>query len=379
MPAEKSAEKTGLRVIQRTGSPWLYVRGTVRGQRVFESTGTADGRLAEEYRATREAELYRAAIHGPGPARVAFHMAVDSYLDAKAPGVATRAFLGRLTQVWGPRMMCSDIGQEQIDLACRALCRPGAKPATKLRNVVTPARAVLNHAARRGWCQPPVFEVAAVSSGRTEWITPAEAEAMIAASTKRLRHMAPLLSFFFCTGARVNEALALDWADVDLQHARAVLRDTKNGADRHVDLPPRLVADLANHARSIHKAAAPKGRVFLDRARRPYRLTDDSRTAPYGGQLRASWRAVLKAAGITRQGLTPHTARHSWASWHYAVHRDLLLLRHTGAWHSVSIVERYAHLMPPTMAPAAASFWGSKNETRGRVGPSAQESHRLVS
>ncbi|MDB5314929.1 MAG: hypothetical protein JWO24_773 [Rhodospirillales bacterium] len=37
-----------LRVVKRPGSAALYLRGTVRGKRVFESTGTADEGLAEE-------------------------------------------------------------------------------------------------------------------------------------------------------------------------------------------------------------------------------------------------------------------------------------------------------------------------------------------
>src|SRR3546814_9827352 len=41
-----------------------WVRGTVRGISCYETTGTTEKALAEEYRAQREAELYRQAIHG---------------------------------------------------------------------------------------------------------------------------------------------------------------------------------------------------------------------------------------------------------------------------------------------------------------------------
>jgi hypothetical protein len=37
------------------------------------------------------------------------------------------------------------------------------------------------------------------------------------------------------------------------------------------------------------------------------------------------------------------------ASWHYAVHKDLLRLRTEGARSSVLLVERYAHLLPAPM------------------------------
>jgi integrase len=356
---------TGLQVVSRPGRTTLYLRGTIRGKSVYESTGTADPVLADEARAAREAEIYRAAVHGAGPERIAFHVAVASYLGVEPRSASTKVFLGRLVRFLGPKAVCQDLTQAKLDAACRVLCRPHATPATRLRNVITPARAVLMHASRRGWCQTPVFEPMKGSPARTDWLTPAEAEAMIAACTGRLGHMRAILAMLFCSGGRVGELIALELPDLDLQHARAVLRDTKNGRDRLVALPPRLVAELANMLGARHKPSRRSARldgperpaVFLDRARRPYRLTDDSRTSAYGGQLRASWKAVLKAAGVAK-AVTPHHARHTWASWHYAVHKDLLLLKRDGDWSSVDQVERYAHLTPAGMAPAICRFWG---------------------
>ena len=46
-----------IRIYARPGRNALYLRGTVRGQRVFESTGTNDPAVAEEIRIKREAEL----------------------------------------------------------------------------------------------------------------------------------------------------------------------------------------------------------------------------------------------------------------------------------------------------------------------------------
>ena len=51
-----------LRLAKRAGSSLWHLAGTVAGQRVRETTGTADRRLAEEYRARRENDLYRAAL-----------------------------------------------------------------------------------------------------------------------------------------------------------------------------------------------------------------------------------------------------------------------------------------------------------------------------
>ena len=39
-------------------SPYWIIRGTVKGQPIFESSGTIDRREAEEFRRKREASLY---------------------------------------------------------------------------------------------------------------------------------------------------------------------------------------------------------------------------------------------------------------------------------------------------------------------------------
>ena len=41
-----------------------------------------------------------------------------------------------------------------------------------------------------------------------------------------------------------------------------------------------------------------------------------------------------------------HDLRHTWASWHYAQHRDLLRLMIDGGWSGTAMVQRYTHLMP---------------------------------
>ena len=346
----------GLRVVAREGSASLYLRGTVRGSRVFESAGTGDPRLAEEARAAREAELYRGAVHGTKP-RVTFAAAAASYLEAEPRPPSTKAFLGRLLRFLGASTTCEEVDQDRLDRAARVLCRSGAKPATRLRNVVTPARAVLMHAARRGWCPVPLFERVRAGPARTDWLTPAEAERQIDAAGPLFR---PLLTVLYCTGARLSEALGLDWSDVDLQHARMVLRQTKNGRDRIVELPPRALVEMAN-------LPGRTGRVFRHRDGTAYRV-NNGELAAYGGQVRKVWGSALAGAGIERR-LTPHHARHTWASWHYAVHRDLLRLRHDGNWTTVSQVERYAHLVPTGMAAEIEAFWAGAKMVHQRAEP----------
>ena len=234
-------------------------------------------------------------------------------------------------------------------MPARPLLRPNPSPATRLREITTPARAVLTHAARRGWPDVPLFDIAPASPSRTEWLTPGEVDRLLAAAAP---HIKPLLSFLVATGARMSEALYLPWQDVDLDHARALLRDTKSGKDRPVDRCPRALAALT---------ALPHrhGNVFRTRSRFET-LPDGTRKehpgAPYadrvrqgGGQIKTAWLSALRKSGITKP-ISPHGLRHTWASWHYAEHRHTLLLRFVGGWSTVTLVERYAHIVPASMA-----------------------------
>ena len=95
-------------------------------------------------------------------------------------------------------------------------------------------------------------------------------------------------------------------------------------------------------------------RVFLTPSGKPYE--DNGRTR--GGQIAAAWEGACRRAGI--EDATPHTLRHTWATWQYAMHRDLMRLREEGGWSSVVLVERYAKLAPAGMVPAMRAVWGTE-------------------
>src|SRR5262249_42657072 len=64
-----------------------------------------------------------------------------------------------------------------------------------------------------------------------------------------------------------------------------------------------------------------------------------------------AWDKALKRAGITN--FKWHGLRHTWASWHVmgwwsakGIPTPLEVLKKLGGWHSIEMVERYAHLAP---------------------------------
>ncbi|MGB8842312.1 MAG: tyrosine-type recombinase/integrase [Aliidongia sp.] len=91
----------------------------------------------------------------------------------------------------------------------------------------------------------PFFTRLSISGakGRVRFLTRDEADRPIDAAAP---HLQPLLVFLLNTGARLGEALALDWAQVDLVGRRAIFLDTKNGESRGVPLNGDAFEALAN-------------------------------------------------------------------------------------------------------------------------------------
>lgn len=340
-----------LEVKPRASTGALTIVGTVAGTRVRQRASSDDPKLAAEEATTLEAKLLRTAWHGERRGSRSWAEGVQSFLEAEPRAASTVLYLLKITRAVGIKTL-AEIDQEEVDRLCRVLSQPGALPATKLRNVIAPIRAVLRHAARRKWCDEPSLDVPKLSPGRTLYMLPGEANRLIAAAAP---HMKPLFTFLLCTGARVSEALDLEWRDVDLRGARAIFWKTKGGKRRVAMLPPAAIIALANipHREGAvfrWESAAPKE----GKSKRTSAYADRQRAG--GGQFKTAWRGAIRRAGLSTD-LRPHDLRHTWASWHYALHRDLLRLKLEGGWSSVDLVERYAHLMPAGQEQAIEHFW----------------------
>lgn len=327
-----------LKLTRRHGSPCWYIRGSIRGIRVDESTGVDDRKAAEEVLIKRGAEIQHRAIHGDSASRT-FGEAALNYLEAGGE----LDHLAPILKLIG-RKKLGAIGQAEIDAVAEKLF-PEAAGSTRNRKVYTPISAVLHHAARKKWCVKPVIARPEQPRGRVRWITYDEAETLIAAAGEHLR---PLIIFLLCTGARISEALYLDWRFVDLQRGHVIFVDTKNDERRGVPLHPLSIAALANLKRK-------HGAVFRRPDGEPYREREDG-----GGMLKTAWGGMLKRASMT--DFTPHDCRHTWATWHYAENRDIPALMELGGWKSVEMVMRYAHVNTSHLRPSINRLWGNSGD-----------------
>lgn len=89
------------------------------------------------------------------------------------------------------------------------------------------------------------------------------------------------------------------------------------------------------------------GPLFLRYDGRPYAERNDA-----GNPLRW-WKTAVERAELPP--FTPHVARHSWATWHYSLYRDVVRLKSEGGWESQEW-ERYVKLSSPSLGDAAVRY-----------------------
>jgi len=331
-----------------------------KSHRVRKRASSDDRKTAELEGLMIEKQLITEAHLGKKPGSKLFWEAAESYIKVEKPTPQIEYRIGRvlgvLEEMGKSKVTLAEFKQSFMDKIAEAMFtdKDGnakeVKKSTVRTSLYIVVTAILNHAAFREWCEIPRFKPPKLDPVETAFMTPDEAEKLVRCAAPHLR---PLLTFMFCTGARLSEALYLDWSQIDLVGRTVQWRATMTKAKK------RRVAALCPAALAALVALGPKpiGRVFLtgvQSGNRPYKPVGKSGG---GCQIESGWAAARERAGLRRE-LTPHSCRHTWASWHYAVHKDLLRLKEEGGWGQVQMVERYAHLMPEGQQEAIRRFRG---------------------
>lgn len=305
--------------LYKRGKIW-WLDGSVNGQRIRESTGTSVRKDAEELAAKRERELHVEKVYGT-EAILTFGAAAGIYLDA---GKSDR-YLAPIFAKWERKLVREIKPGNVVDLARRLY--PNAGPATHNRQVITPVQAIINHCAKRGMCSPVRFERMKVPAkpkrvASEQWL----AMFMEHANPR----MAALAMFMAMTGARISEAVALDWETVDLAECTATLVKTKNGDSREATLPSPLVQVLMELP-----GKKDKGKVFGYKSRQ---------------SVQTAWKSAEKRAQI--EHVPPHDAgRRLFATTMIRSGVDAVTVAKAGGWKSQRlVVEVYAQPDDPKSA-----------------------------
>lgn len=251
--------------------------------------------------------------HFDGPASVlTFASAALRYRNAGKSG----RFLKPIEKYFGQTKV-KDITEGAIYEMAKTLF-PNCSGASLNRLAIVPTQAVINYSAKYKHCSPIKVERYKVEAkvkdpASLEWI-----EAF-------RRHSTPLVGalalFMYLTGARISEALAVRWEDVDLQAMTVLIKESKVSKERVSHLPLPLVVALANlpkmEGRGIFGYDKPKS-------------------------LRNAWEAAIETAGIKR--LTPHSCRHGFATGLLRRGVDVVTVAWLGGWKSAAqVLKTYGH------------------------------------
>lgn len=330
---------------RRPKSGFWWVRFTVGGRRVRQSTGTADRRQAEEYETALRNRLWRESKLGES--HHTFKEAVEKYLAESTKG----------TKAWDESRLRWFLKNEALaNLPVREFTRGILDAArTTLSAELAPAtvnhylgavRAVLRRAATAwGWLeQAPKVEMQPATLKDPVWLTRPQFNRLVKSLP---RHSADLARFAVATGLRRSNITGLTWDRVDLARKTIHIPGSQAKAGKGI-----AVALNADAVEVLKRWRGKDDRfVFVFRGAPVYQVTT------------RAWREACKKAGIP--GFRFHDLRHTWASWHVQAGTPLIALQELGGWASYEMVRRYAHLSPGHLRQYAnASLLAPSGHTR---------------
>lgn len=305
----------GLKVDWRDGI--AYASGTFNGKRVRKSLGTRDPERAQEQCALYEAKLWKRHNFGEAAVRT-FEEAAVSYLEQGGEG----RYVPKVLKHFKGRAVGS-IMPAEIRGAALTLY-PRASAATRNRQVVTPARSIINHAHDLGWCGPvKVKQFDVPKSRKNKPVDRAWMDKFLAESDKSgLPHLSACVLFMQQTGARVSEAINLLGEFVDLGARVAMLEKTKTDEWSPRYLTAELVARMAA--------------LGLEKGKRVFGYTDRQ-------SVNRRIKAVCKRAKIEPR--SSHAAgRHSFATNAINGGARIKEAMDAGGWKSASLfMQTYVH------------------------------------
>ena len=300
-----------LKLYRRPGGVIWHYRGTVAKRRLRGSTGTESKERAAQIIARLEDQSHKHSLFGP-EAVLTFAQAALRY---RAAGKSTR-YLDKIEDFWKDTLV-RDINPGLIRQSARTLY-PGTSGATMNRHVIVPTQAIINFSAESELCpkiQVPRFPV----ERRVK--KPIDMKWVEALASSSPPHLACLALFMLLTGARIGEALSLQWGDVNLTRRVALIRQTKVGKEREAHLPPSLIVALANIER------IPGRTVF--------RYVDKASAWK-------AWRTAIARAGI--EVLSFHCCRHGFATGLLQRGVDPVTVAKLGGWATPQhVFQTYGH------------------------------------
>jgi len=190
--------------------------------------------------------------------------------------------------------------------------------------------------------------------GRVRYLQPTELRAVLESCPKWLK---PIVALAVSTGMRRSEILGLRWLDVDLEHNRIMLPQTKNGEGRIVYLNQMAAAAIKSLPTTLETKA-----------------TDQLFPSIPGPRVSVQFARECKRLNISDFSL--HDLRHTAASWLRMSGSDIHTVAQLLGHKDLRMAARYQHLAPAFLAEAVGRLDAAYAEPRPK--PKRNKCHRSV-
>lgn len=296
-------------------SPNWYVRGTVAGQTIFESTRTRDKAQAEAYRVRLEHDIYECGALGKEQPAT-FAEAAIAYMEHTGQA----RFITPLIDYFKERQI-DRISQGDVDQCAREISGHN-KPSTRVRHIYGPMSAILNHAYKitLPGSSPRKFVRPKIERQPVVWATDDYLDRLLPHCHPRLQALVIVMTD---TGLRISEALRLIPADFSMRRGWINIGRMKNGEAAFVP--------ISNAALAAVDSIMPDGiqPVFGTTWRQ---------------NVNQSLRIAAKRAGLAYLS-THKIGRHAFAARLLGEGYDIKMVKEAGRWKDLGIVDRnYGHL-----------------------------------
>ncbi|MEP0316810.1 MAG: tyrosine-type recombinase/integrase [Hyphomonas sp.] len=328
--------------IEKRDNGFYRLRGTHHGIPAKDrSLKTRSREQAEALREAAERTVFEQVILGKRPAQTFAELAVDYLKAGRDLGPKAEDIIADLAE-----KHLDDITPADCDrLAARIY--PTAKPSTVNRNIISPISAIMCWAAADNRVQLRKWPRRRERQTRTDWRRPDQIEAILTAiSSPQGRAIAAL---YVGCGLRASEAVFADGRDFAPDLSQVTIQGTA-WDDDGAAADKGYEGTKGFYSRTVK--IPPRAREFLMPviSLEPGRALVNSRGYPWSDRNGPRKMLETACAACKVPPLTPHVLRHTWATWHYAVHKDRLKLLSEGGWTDDDLIKRYVHLADDALA-----------------------------
>lgn len=358
-------------VKRRPDSKYWQIEFKIAGRPVRRSSGVTDRAAAEELEQELRRSLWRQIKLGEKNFSWADAVAQCTAEDSHQPSwERTERSIERLNRFLEGSPL-REITSENIVKIRTALTRHTYKGAggiskplshSTINRDLAVLRSILKRCAGDDWkmldaC--PTVKLFRIDKVDPPWISREQAHTLLG---KFPRHTRGLMLMALATGMRRANVTGMEWCRVD-QARRTYYVPASKAKGRRKGITVALnsdAIDILKQWEGVHERY-----VFSFRKRAPIKQVATR-----------MWRRVVKECGL--EGITFHSMRHSWASWHVQGGTPLKMLQEMGGWATLEMPMRYAHLDPGHLSQyAETSALGEKPVTKSNTVEGADRKARL--